>query len=70
MPKNKYNHNPTTLHIPLLGPVLFTTSPRAECPSGGHLYRKDSGVWKDFQERTPLENILIGITEIEINIEK
>lgn len=30
MPKHKYNHNPTTLHIPSLGPVLFTQSPRAK----------------------------------------
>ena len=30
MPKNKYNHNPTTLHIPSLGPVLFNHSLRAK----------------------------------------
>ena len=30
MPKNKCNHNPTTLHIPSLGPVLFNHSPRAK----------------------------------------
>jgi predicted metal-dependent hydrolase len=30
MPKHKHIHNPTLLHIPSLGPILFTTSPRAK----------------------------------------
>jgi hypothetical protein len=32
-------------------------------------YRKVSGIWKDFQERIPLENVLIG-TDFGINAKK
>lgn len=36
--------------------------------SGNNKCRICSGVWKDGQKRTPLENKLMGITEFEINL--
>lgn len=33
--------------------------------AGNNKYRKYSGIWRDQEGRTPLENRLIGITELE-----
>lgn len=52
-------------------PCIFKNEYEATCViAGNNSYRKYSGVWKDFQERTPLENMLIGKTELEINVKK
>jgi hypothetical protein len=33
--------------------------------AGNNTYRKYSGIWRDQEGRTPLENRLVGITELE-----
>lgn len=47
-------------------PYLFRNEYEATCIiSGNNKYRKHSGIWRDQHGRTPLENRLIGIIEME-----
>jgi hypothetical protein len=47
-------------------PYLFNNEYEATgVIAGNNKYRKYSGIWRDQEGRTPLENRLVGITELE-----
>jgi len=47
-------------------PYLFKNEYEATgVVAGNNTYRKYSGIWRDQEGRTPLENRLVGITELE-----